>query len=149
MRVLKSIETLDVSEFPVTMTETTIGQTRRLNETERLALAKITKADSPFLPPVVRDDEPGAQEFPSSKIVVLCGHSLNAGDQEGAVEMIKAVKLVNAATYSILDLSRAQRTDLVTVALRKRRAEGPLKGTPHKTKPQEDPQDQLDAQNSD
>ncbi len=127
------------------MTETTIDQTRRMNETERLALAKIAEADSPFRPPVVRDDEPRLQEFPSSKIVVLCANSLNAGDQERAVEMIKAVKLVNAATYFISALSRAQRTDLVTVALRKRKEEGPLKGTPHKTKAHEDPQDQLDA----
>ena len=31
----------------------------------------------------------------------------------------KAVKLVNAATFTISDLNRAQRKDLVTLALRK------------------------------
>ena len=67
-------------------------------------------------------------------------------EQEGAVEMIKAVKLVNVATDSISDLSRAQRTDFVTDALGKRMEVGPLKGTPHKTKPLEDQQNQLDAE---
>ena len=59
--------------------------------------------------------------------------------------MIRAVKLVNAATYSVVDLSRAQRTDLVTAAIRKCMQEGQLKGTPHKMKPSEGEQNQLDA----
>ena len=95
VRILKSSETLDVSKYPATRTEVTIDRTRRVNETERLALAKIAKADSPFLPSVVRDDQPGLQKSPASKIIVLCADSLNAGEQEGALEMIKAIKLVN------------------------------------------------------
>ncbi len=127
VRVLKKGEIPDAEQFPVTITTGVEAPPGRLAEVEKLALAKIVKADSPFVSPVIRDDEPSAVELPTSQIVALCAESLNAGGQEGALELIKAVKLVNAATYSISDLRRAQCTDLITVAPRKRRE--------HPTKP--------------
>ncbi len=145
VRVLKKDKTVDPTEFPVTESKKLCRETPHLTENERLALAKITKADSPFFSPVVREDEPMIAEPPSAKMVALCAESLNAGAQEGDLEMIPAVKLVNAATYSVADLSRAQRTDLVTAAIRKCMQEGQLRGTPHKTKPSGSEENQLDA----
>ena len=65
--------------------------------------------------------------------------------QKGALQRVRAVKLVNAATYSVADLSRAQRTDLVGAAVKKRMQEGQLKGTFHKVMPNENEENKLDA----
>ena len=48
--------------------------------------------------------------------------------------MIKAMRPVNAATYSIVDLKRAQQTDMVTLALKQCFERGNLNGTPWKCK---------------
>ncbi len=90
VRLLKKSETPDVEQFPVTLASSVKGPDRKLAEVERLALAKIAKADSPFVSPVVREDEPSAVELPTSQIVALCAESLNAEAQEGALEMIRA-----------------------------------------------------------
>ncbi len=60
--------------------------------------------------------------------------------------MIRAVKLVNAATHSIADLRRAQKTDLITVALRKCLEQGNLKGTLYECKEAFDDPQQLDPE---
>ncbi len=69
----------------------------KLEPNESLALAKIVKAHSPFFPAVVREDE-SSLEPESLKIVMYSPCALNAEEQRGATEMLRAVKLVNAAT---------------------------------------------------
>ena len=98
VRILKRGDPIDPTEFPITKLEVGTQGISRLTENEQLALAKITKADSPSVSPVVREDEPLTIEPPFTKIVALSAESLNAGAQEGALEMIRAIKLVNAAT---------------------------------------------------
>ena len=104
-----------------------------LNKTERLTLAKIAKADSPFVAAVMRDDEP-VIEPRVTHIVKFSPGCVNAAEQEGAEAMIRALRLVNAATYSVADLKRAQQTDLVTLALKRCFEHGSLEGTPWKCK---------------
>ncbi len=60
--------------------------------------------------------------------------------------MIKAVKLINAATYTLNDLNRAQRTDLVTLALRRLvEARGEKKLEDNSWTDSRDLEDQLEA----
>ncbi len=88
-----------------------------MNKTECLTLAIIAKADSPFVAAVIRDDEPVVEPRVAHIVKFSPGYA-NAAEQEGAEGMIKAVRLVNAATYLVADLKRAQQTDLVSLALR-------------------------------
>ncbi len=86
-------------------------------------------------------------------IMALVADSLNAGsqdeeDQVEAIHVIKAVKLINAGTYTLDDLSRAQRTALVTLALRslvEARGEKKLEGNPWETTDSREAEDQLEA----
>ncbi len=103
------------------------------------------KADSPFFPAVVREDEPSL-ESESSCIVMFSLCALNSEEQRGATEMLKAVKLVSAARHSIAELKRALNTDLITVALRKCLVQGKLQGTPYKCKNTSEDAEQLDSE---
>ncbi len=71
-------------------------------------------------------------EAESSAKVMFSPCTLNTEEQRGAVEMLRAVKLVSAATHSIADLIRAQKTDLVTVALRQCLDQDNLQSTTYK-----------------
>ncbi len=132
---LKSISILKKTENSVDDVNISFNRTKspELNSNECLALAKIVKADSPFFPAVVREDAP-VLEVESSALVMFSPCTLNAEEQRGAVEMLRAVKLVTAATLSVADLRRAQKTDLITAALRKCLNQGSLEGTPYKCK---------------
>ncbi len=105
----------------------------RLESNESLALAKKVKADLPFFPALKRDDEP-IMDSESRGLVMFSPCTLNAEQQCGATEMLRAVKLVNAATHSIADMKRAQSTDLKTVALRACLDQGKFEGTLYKCK---------------
>ncbi len=146
LRILKHDDALTPeASFPCTKTEASKQTENFLNKTEQLSLAKIVKADSPFVATVVRDEEP-VEEPIVTKIIKVSPSNLNAAEQEGASEMVKAVKLVNAATYSISDLKRAQQTDIVTLALKRCLEHGTLEGTPWKCKDKEDKADLLDPE---
>ncbi len=93
VRILKGIEPLDSAKFPIETVDQPGSSVSLLSQNEQLALAKIAKADSPFMPPIVRQDEPNELEAPSTKIVGLCAESLNAGTLEGALDMIRTVML--------------------------------------------------------
>ncbi len=99
-----------------------------LDKTECLTLAKIAKADSPFVAAVIRDDEPVIESRVTHIVKFSPGYA-NAAEQEGAEDMVKAVRLVNAATYSVADLKRAQQTGLVTLALKRCFEHSSLEGT--------------------
>ena len=87
-----------------------------LNPSECMALALIVKDSAPNIPPVVRDEnlviEP---QFQSIKMITP--GNLNADEQIN--EFAKAMRLISAATYSLSDLQRALRTDLITLVLLK------------------------------
>ena len=86
---------------------------------------------------VARDDEPVA-EPKVNRIVKFSPRYANAAEQEGAEGMIKAIRLVNAETYSIADIIRAQQTDMVTLALKQCFEHGNLDGAPWKCKEKRD-----------
>ncbi len=65
VRILNKDEPVDPTEFPVTDTEKLCPEIPRLTENEQLALAKVTKADSPFVSSVVREDERMIPEPPA------------------------------------------------------------------------------------
>ncbi len=117
----------------------------RLDENESLTLARIAKADSPFVAAVIRDDEPIVEPI-VTHIVKFSPGCLNAAEQRGAEEMVRAVRLVNAATYSIADLKRAQQTDMVTLALKRCFEHGNLEGAPWKCKDQGEKEYLLDSE---
>ncbi len=76
----------------------------------------LANDSNPNFPSVLRSEDPVTQpQFQSIKMITP--GSPNADDQVN--EFAKAMRLINDATYSLSDLQRAHRTDLVTPALLK------------------------------
>ena len=72
---LKLITVLTKTENVVNSVDSSSNNlSNRLELNESLALAKITKADSPFFPAVVREDEP-VQEQGSAGMIAECGRA--------------------------------------------------------------------------
>ncbi len=93
LRILKHDDSLTPeASFPCTKAEPSKQAENSLNEADQLSLAKILKANSPFVATVVRDEGP-VDEPMVTKIVKVRPSNLNAAEQEGASEMVKAVKL--------------------------------------------------------
>ena len=71
---------------------------------------------APSFPAVVRDEEI-VVEPEVQAIKMITPDNPNADEQ--VTDFAKAMKLIGAAAYSLSDLQRAQRTDLVSLAILK------------------------------
>ncbi len=87
-----------------------------LAETESAAHVMIIRDLAISFPPVVRDEEVVEEPITPTIKMITPG---NPNADEEISKFAKATKLINAATYSLSDLQRAQSTDLGTLALLK------------------------------
>ncbi len=111
--ILRPGEVVNPEIFPVESreaceTESLVEQEEEcLNPAECMALALIAKDSAPNFPPVVRNEDLAIEpQFQSIKMITPG----NVNDDKQVNEFARAMRLIGAATYSLNDLQRAQRT---------------------------------------